>query len=412
MQKRHQVLSFLFSLSVITYIDRTCISLVASDMKADLGIENDAWGWVLSAFALSYAIFELPTGALGDRLGPRRVLTRVVLWWSAFTAFTGTATNWLYLVIVRFLFGAGEAGAYPNASIVVSRWFPKQEVGQAQAFIWGAGRIGGSLAPWIVLPIAANFGWRMSFFAMALLGVVWAALWYFWFRDFPHQATGISEAERTLIEQNRRFKSTDHHIPWGKVFRNRNMWALMLMFHFFMYGAYFFTGWLPTYLKEGRQFDKTQMQLFATLPFVLGTIGCLTGGYASDWLSRRYGLRTGRRTLGVVGMGVSSVIILLAATTQDNQTAAYLLAAGMGFKDLTLPVAFAVCVDIGKSKSGTVSGAMNMIGQLGAVFLGVLFGYIVKATDNFNYPLYLIAALLFLGCLLWFVIDPEKEVDF
>jgi MFS transporter, ACS family, glucarate transporter len=247
---------------------------------------------------------------------------------------------------------------------------------------------------------------------MALLGGVWAVLWYYLFRDFPHQATGISETEKTLIEQNRRFKSTDHHIPWSKVFRNRNMWALMLMFHFYMYGAYFFTGWLPTYLIEGRQFDKTQMQLFATLPFVLGTIGCLTGGYASDWLARRYGLRMGRRTVGLVGMGVSSVIILLAATTHNNQTAAYLLAAGMGFKDLTLPVAFAVCVDIGKSKSGTVSGAMNMIGQLGAVFLGVLFGYIIKATGNFNYPLYLIATLLFLGCLLWLVIDPEKEIDF
>ncbi len=186
----------------------------------------------------------------------------------------------------------------------------------------------------------------------------------------------------------------------------------MLMFHFFMYGAYFFTGWLPTYLKEGRHFNQSQMQLFATLPFVLGAIGCFTGGYLSDWLSKRYGLTFGRRVVGVVGMGVSSIIILVAATTTDNQTAAYLLAAGMGFKDLTLPIAFAVCIDIGKSKSGTVSGAMNMAGQMGAVFLGVLFGYIVQATGNFNYPLYAISGLLFCGCLLWFVIDPEKEIDF
>jgi MFS transporter, ACS family, glucarate transporter len=412
MAKRNQVLSFLFSLSVITYIDRTCISLVAADMKADLGIQNDTWGWVLSAFALSYALFELPTGTLGDRQGPRRVLTRVVIWWSAFTALTGTAFNWLNLVIVRFLFGAGEAGAYPNASIVVSRWFPKQETGRAQAVIWAAGRVGGSLAPWIVIPIATYWGWRVSFFAMAFFGLIWALAWYFWFRDFPAQQQGISAEELSYIEANRRFRSSDHHIPWQKILRSPNMWALMLMFHFYMYGAYFFTGWLPTYLKEGRHFDKSEMQLFATLPFVLGAIGCLIGGYLSDWLSKRYGLRVGRRTLGIVGMGASSLIILLAALSPENTTSAYLLAAGMGFKDLTLPVAFAVCVDIGKSRSGTVSGAMNMVGQMGAVFLGVLFGYIVKATGNFNYPLYLIAFLLLLACLLWLLIDPEKEMDF
>lgn len=412
MQKRNKVLSYLVSLSLITYIDRTCISLVASDMKADLGIENDVWGWVLSAFALSYALFELPTGALGDRIGPRKVLTRVVIWWSVFTALTGTAMNSMYLIITRFLFGAGEAGAYPNASIVVSRWFPKYEIGKAQAFIWAAGRIGGAFAPWIIIPISTHFGWRFSFFAMAILGIIWAGVWYWGFRDFPHEEKNITADELNLIESNRPFRESNHHIPWKKLLQNRNMWALMLMFHFFMYGAYFFTGWLPTYLKEGRHFDKSQMQLFATLPFVLGAIGCFTGGYLSDWLSKKYGLKFGRRAVGVVGMGISSVIIMLAASTEDNQTAAYLLAIGMGFKDLTLPIAFAVCIDIGKSKSGLVSGAMNMVGQMGAVFLGVLFGYIVKSTNNFNYPLYMIATLLFLGCLLWFVIDPEKEIDF
>ncbi len=380
-------------------------------MKSDLGIENDAWGWVLSAFALSYAIFELPTGALGDAKGPKKILIRVVLWWSAFTALTGAAFSWFYLVIVRFLFGAGEAGAYPNASIVVSRWFPKQEIGKAQAFIWAAGRVGGAFAPWIVIPIANQFGWRFSFLAMALLGVVWVIWWSKSFVNFPHESKNISSEELALIEQNRRFKQHNHHIPWAKILKDRNVWALMLMFHFFMYGAYFFTGWLPTYLKEGRHFGKSEMQLFATLPFVLGAIGCFSGGYVSDWLSKKYGLTFGRRTVGAVGMGISSVIILLAAINPNNQTTAYLLAIGMGFKDLTLPVAFAVCVDIGKDKSGTVSGAMNMVGQLGAVFLGVLFGYIVKLTNNFNYPLFVIAFLLFLGCILWFFINPEKEVD-
>lgn len=410
MNYRSRVLSFLVTLSSITYIDRTCISLVAADIKRDLNIENDAWGWVLSAFALSYALFELPTGALGDRLGPRRVLTRVVAWWSVFTALTGTATSWLYLVVIRFLFGAGEAGAYPNASIVVSRWFPKEETGRAQAFIWAAGRVGGVIAPWVVIPMSAQFGWRVSFLAMGVLGVVWSVCWYGWFRDFPHDEPRVSPNERQHIEANRRFKAHAHRLPWRAILRSPNVWAIMLMFHFYMYGAYFFTGWLPTYLKEGRMFDKGQMQLFATLPFLLGAIGCFTGGFASDWLSKRYGLKIGRRAVGIVGMGLSAVVIFISALTRDNQTAAVLLAMGMGFKDLTLPVSFAVCNDVGRSQSGAVSGAMNMVGQLGAVFLGVIFGYIVKATGDFNLPLFLIAGLLACSCLLWLRIDPTEKI--
>ncbi|MFD1143776.1 MFS transporter [Larkinella insperata] len=410
MNYRSRVLSFLFALSAITYIDRTCISLVASDIKSDLGIGNDQWGWVLSAFALAYALFELPTGALGDRLGPRRVLTRVVGWWSVFTALIGTANSWLYLVVVRFLFGVGEAGAYPNASIVVSRWFPRQETGRAQAYIWAAGRVGGMLAPWMVVPVATQFGWRASFYAMGILGLLWAVCWYVWFRDFPREKPAISTGELEHIEQNRRFRTASHHIPWGAVLRSPNMWAIMMMFHFYMYGAYFFTGWLPTYLREGRHFGKEEMQLFATLPFFLGAIGCFTGGYLSDWLAKRYGLKVGRRVVGIVGLVLSSAMILLSALTSDNATAAIFLSLGMGFKDLTLPVSFAVCNDVGRSQSGMVSGAMNTIGQLGAVFLGVLFGYIVNVTGDFNLPLFLIAFLLLCSGLLWLRIDPTEEV--
>ncbi|RIV22667.1 MFS transporter [Fibrisoma montanum] len=410
MRYRYRVLAFLFCLSIITYLDRVCISVVGPRMKKDLDLSNEQFGYVLSAFALAYALFEVPTGALGDRIGPRRVLTRVVTWWSAFTVLTGTAANLTYLVLIRFLFGIGEAGAYPNTSIVISRWFPAVETGRAQSFIWAAGRIGGALSPLIVVPVAAAFGWRASFWVMGGIGLIWAAIWYVWFRDFPRDKPGVAVEERDYIEATRSFKAHSHSIPWRAILRSRNMWAVMLMFHFYMYGAYFFTGWLPTYLQDGRQFGEDQMKLFATLPFVLGAIGCFTGGYASDYLARRYGLKTGRRAVGIVGMGVSSVVMLAAALATNNQTAALLLALGMAFKDLTLPVSFAVCVDIGRSKSGTVSGAMNMAGQLGAFFLGILFGKIVDATGNYNLPLFLIAFLLLCSSLLWLVIDPTKEI--
>jgi sugar phosphate permease len=412
MPTRYRVLSFLFFLSIITYLDRVCISVVGVRMKADLGLSNEQFGWVLGAFALAYALFEIPTGALGDRVGPRRVLTRVVLWWSAFTALTGTASSYLYLVAVRFLFGVGEAGAYPNSSIVVARWFPAAETGRAQAFIWAAGRLGGALSPLIVVPVSVAFGWRASFAVMGALGLVWAVAWYGWFRDFPHEKVGVSADERRLIESSRRYRANPHahRFPWRALLKSRNLWALLLMFHFYMYGAYFFSAWLPTYLQEGRHFSENELKLFATLPFFLGAIGCFTGGYASDWLARRWGLKWGRRAVGLVGMGLSSGIMLLASLTRDNPTAATLLAVGMAFKDLTLPVAFAVCVDVGRSRAGTVAGAMNTFGQLGAFFLAVLFGKIVTATGNYNAPLYLIAGLLLCSSLLWLVIDPTQSV--
>jgi MFS transporter, ACS family, glucarate transporter len=408
---RYRVLIFLFSLSMITYLDRVCISVVGKRMKDDLGLTNEEFGWVLGAFSLAYALFEMPTGAMGDRLGPRRVLLRVVLWWSLFTALTGVASGLIALIVIRFLFGMGEAGAYPNSSIVIARWFPAVETGRAQAFIWGAGRLGGALAPLVMVPLAAGLGWRASFWTMGLVGVVWAVVWYWWFLDFPIEKEGITEKELAYIQESRRFRPQAHGLAWGALLRSRNLWALVIMFHFYMYGAYFFYSWMPIYLQEGRQFSESEMQLFSTLPFLSGAVGCFTGGFLSDWLVKLYGLRVGRASVGLVGMGLSSLVMWTSALTADNVTAAYLLSAGMLFKDLTLPVSFAVCVDIGKSRAGTVSGTMNMIGQLGGFFLAIFFGKIVDFSGDYNYPLYIIGTLLGFSSLLWLVIDPTKELE-
>ena len=407
---RHKVLTLLFFLSIIVYLDRVCISVMGKRIKSDLDLTNEQFGWVLGAFALSYALFEIPTGIMGDRIGPRKVLTRVVLWWSFFTALTGAANGLISLLAIRFLFGAGEAGAYPNSSIVVSKWFPKYETGRAQAFIWAAGRIGGALAPLIVVPIAIAFGWRASFYVMGLIGVLWVGIWFTWFRDSPAEMNSVSAKELHEIQSNQQVRSSEHHIPWKKFFRNGNILSLMMMFHFFMYGAYFFSAWLPTYLQEGRNFSEQDMKLFATLPFALGAIGCFAGGFLSDYLVKKRGLKFGRRMVGIVSMGLSSFIVLFAALTKDNQTAAILLAVGMAFKDFTLPVAFATCIDIGRNRAGLVAGAMNFAGQLGAFFLAIAFGKIVDSTGNYNMPLYFIAVILFLSSLLWLRINPEKPI--
>ncbi|AFK04498.1 major facilitator superfamily MFS_1 [Emticicia oligotrophica DSM 17448] len=410
MKIRHRVLFLLFLLSIITFLDRVCMNVVSKYVKADLSLDNQSFGYILGAFSLAYALFELPTGVLGDRIGPRRILTRVVLWWSGFTALTGTAFGFAYLLIVRFLFGMGEAGAYPNASIVISKWFPAIEVGRAQSVIWAAGRIGGALTPLLVIPLVHAVGWRSAFFVLGVVGCVWAGIWYYWFRDTPSEHPAISKDEIEEIESSRRQIANNHKISWQTIVRNPNIWILMLMCHLFFYASYFFTNWSSTYFQEGRHMTEDQAKNFVSLSYFLGAIGCVLGGFASDFLTKKYGLKIGRRVVGVAGLGTSSICFLGAGLTTDNELAGYLLALCVLLKDLTLPVAFAVCVDIGKRNSGTVTGAMNFAGQMGGFFITIIFGTIVQQTGNFNYPLFLIAACLIVSSALWFFIDPTKEI--
>lgn len=410
MKVRYRVLAGLFLLSTITYLDRVCMNVVSKYVKTDLGLNNEQFGYILGAFSLSYALFEIPTGSLGDKIGPRRILTRVVLWWSGFTALTGTAFSFTYLLIVRFLFGAGEAGAYPNASIAIARWFPAIEVGRAQSVIWAAGRLGGALTPLLVIPLVHWAGWRWAFAVLGIVGVLWAIGWYAWFRDEPSEHAGIEEQEIQEIETGRNLRPSDHRIPWQTIIRNPDLWALMLMCHLFFYGSYFFTNWSSVYFQEGRGLSEDQTKNFISLSYFLGALGCLAGGLLSDTLTKRYGLKIGRRVVGVGGLGLSSVFFLLAGLATDNQTAGYLLAICVLMKDLALPVAFAVCVDIGQRNAGTVAGSMNFAGQLGGFFITILFGIIVEHTQNFNYPLFMIAGCLLVSALLWLRIDPTKPV--
>jgi MFS transporter, ACS family, glucarate transporter len=411
MKVRYKVLALLVLLSIITYLDRVCMNVVAKYVKADLGLDNEQFGYILGAFSLAYAFFEIPTGALGDRKGPRKVLTRVVVWWSMFTMLTGSVSSFVLMIIVRFLFGIGEAGAYPNASIAIAKWFPKAELARAQSAIWAAGRLGGALTPLLVIPLVHSLGWRVAFFVLGFIGIAWASVWYYWFKDEPREKLKTGDKELEEIEANRTIKPGAHQISWTVIGKNRNIWILMIMCHLFFYAAYFFTNWSSTYFQEGRGMSEDQAKNFVSLSYFLGAIGCLTGGFLSDWLSKRYGLKIGRRLVAIAGLGSSALFFFLAGSTTDSTLAGYFLAFCVLTKDLALPVAFTVCVDIGKRHSGTVVGAMNFAGQLGGFFVTILFGMIVHHFGNFNYPLFLISGLLVVSALLWLWIDPTKSVE-
>lgn len=409
MKMRYQVVLLLFVLSMITYLDRVCISLAGPRIKKELQLSNEEFGWILSAFAVGYALFEVPGGIWGDRYGARRILTRIVAWWSVFTALTGMMWSFTSLFIARFLFGAGEAGAYPNATIALSRWFPLGERGRAQGFVWMASRMGAALSPLLVTPIMITFGWRTMFYLFGAVGIVWAIFWYMWYRDEPRQKHSIKPEELQEIESEREIKSAHQRLPWKQVLTNRSFWALLTAYHFNIWGAYFYVSWLPIYLQEGRGFTERDMMIFGTMPFALGMLGNLAGGYATDKLSHRLGLRLGRNLVGSFGLCASGLVIFASILSTDKIIAVVLLSCGYMFKDVALPVTWAAAMDIGKSFSGAVSGALNTSGQLGASVVAVVVGYLITL-GGYNAPLYVISGLLLFAGILWLFVDVTSPL--
>jgi MFS transporter, ACS family, glucarate transporter len=412
MRIRYGVLGLLVLLSIITYMDRVCVSVAGATIQKDLGISPEGWGWVMGVFYLSYGAFEIPSGALGDRYGQRRVLARIVVWWSAFTALTGLMTNYFLLLATRFLFGAGEAGAYPNAAGCVGRWFPQGERARAQSAIWAASRIGGALTPVVLVSLMAAVGWRGAFILFGVVGLVWAVIWYAWYSDDPATHPSITPQERAeiLTDDGTTDRPAHAGAPWGQLLRSRQLWLIMAMYWFYVWGAIFYMTWLSVYLVNGRGADESDLKSYAALPFLLGAAGNLLGGYFSDALTRRYGPGVGRRLLGAGCLAASSMLMAAAASTTEMAAAVVMLAIGFGAMDGMLPAAWALCLDVGGRHAGIVSGAMNSAGQFAGFLCTVLYGYAVTWTGSYDTPLYLIAAMVFVSAVLFLLIDPARPI--
>jgi MFS transporter, ACS family, glucarate transporter len=405
-KRRYVVLGWFASLAILTYFDRLCISIAGARMQAELGLSPQQWGWIVGIFALSYGALEIPTGAMGDRYGQRSVLTRIVLWWSAFTALTGAMTGFAGLLVVRLLFGAGEAGAFPNMSGALSRWFPAAERARAQGAVWGASRLGGILAPLLVVPLLSQLGWRAMFWILGAAGGVWVLLWRPGYHNWPSEDKRVGAGELAEIGQP---TPAQHRIPWGTLFRSRNLWLVIGMYSTYGWGGYFYLSWLHTYLMNGRGLTEREMGLFSSLPFALGTAANLLGGWLSDHLSSRYGLRNGRRLLGTFTLAAASICVVALALTRGKLSGIVLISVGYGFMDLMLPSAWAITLDIGGRYAGAVSGAMNSSAQFGGFVCSVLFGY---AAQRFGYhtPLLGIAAMLALSSFLFSRIDASRPI--
>jgi MFS transporter, ACS family, glucarate transporter len=407
MKYQHRVLGMLSLLAVITYLDRVCIAVAGPRMQDALHISPEAWGWVTSVFFLSYSAFEIPTGALGDRIGPRRVLTRIVAWWSAFTTLTAAVSNYYVLLLVRFCFGAGEAGAYPNVSAVIARWIPVARRTRAWGVVWMTSQVGAALSPLLVVPIQMRYGWRAPFVVFGVLGVVWSVVWYVWFRDSPQEKAGVTEAERREIGSAPGLQ--EHGMPWATALRIPALWRIAAIGACYVYALGFFQAWLQTYLVRGRGFTEAALVL-SSLTYIVGATANGLGGMAGDWMVRRHGLRNGRRWLGVAGLSAAALFLTAAIFAPGGGLALVFLSLAYGGILFQQPTLCALCLDVGRKNAGAVFGFMNTAANAASALSAVIFGYLVGYFGNYNTPFIPMVALLSLGALLWLQVDPTSEL--
>lgn len=408
---RHRLIGFAVALAVIQYVDRICISQAAPLISADLGLSKAQMGWVFSAFILAYALFEVPTGWWGDRTGPRGVLLRVVLWWSAFTAATGLAWNWGSLVAMRFLFGAGEAGCFPNLAKAFSRWLPATERARAQGILWMCARWGGAVTPALVLLFLSFVNWRVTFLLFGLMGVAWA--WFFarWFSDDPRRHPQINAAEAALLPESA--PSAEHGaVPWGRIARSRAVWLLCGQYFSCSYAFYFLVTWFPTYLMEAHGFDLKGSALLAGLPLLLGGFGSMLGGMLAARAQRRGATSmAARRRIGMFGLSLAALCLVVAAITSRPLLAVAVISLAAFGNDLALPGAWTACMEVGGRFTGTVSGLMNMVGNVGGFLSPIVLGYLVGRTGAWSAGFYLTALLYATGVACWWALASARPLE-
>ncbi len=406
MRKRHGVLALLCLISAITFLDRLAIPVAEHGIRGELHLSPDQWGWVLSAYILANALFEIPSGAMGDRTGQRKELTRIALWWSIFTAATGVCRSFAQMVGARFLFGVGAAGAYPNAAGVIARWFPKHEHARAQGYVWGASRLGGALAPLLLVPFARHFGWRAIFWLLGGVGVAWATAWGLWFRTRPKEMQGITPAE--LGEIGVVDDALHSSIPWARLLRLSNLWLITAAYFCYAWGSWFYYGWFTTWLTHGAGFSQAQMGVFASFPFLMGLAGNLVGGWVSERLVVRFGRRRAYRSVTSVCLLATAALLLAMSLARGHAAVIVLSTAGFGVMDLMLPSAWAMCMSLGGQHGGTATGMMNTAGNLGGWVCTLAFGYLVKATGDYNLPLRVIAGAVLVAAGLFALVDCTR----
>lgn len=406
---RYGVIVFAVTLAIIQYIDRVAISQAAPFISKDLSLSKEQMSWIFSAFTLAYALFEIPTGYWGDRIGAKKVLIRVVLWWSAFTAFTGMAWSYVSLYAIRFLFGAGEAGCFPNLANAFKRWLPKEDRARAKGTLWMSARWGGAAGPVLFVYLQQYMHWRTTFYVFSLLGVVWAVAFYIWYRDNPREHKSVNAAEAALLPAE---EAAGEHppMPWGKLLRSRTAWCLCGQYAAIAYGWYFFVTWFPTYLQEELHFTLVKGSLLAGTPLLLGGCGCFIAGWITPALNRRWGASTTRRVLGATGLFAGAVLLMISTVMTNPYLAVAAIALTSFSNDLAMPGAWTACMEFGGRHVGTMGGAMNMMGNLGGFLSPIILAKVVSP-GNWAPSFYITSAVAVLGAICWLMVDTSTSLE-
>ncbi len=434
---RYWVIVFAVTLAVIQYIDRVCISQAMPTIAKEMNFDDAQKGAVFSIFTLAYSLFEIPTGWLGDKIGARSVLLRVVLWWSFFTAATGWAWNYASMLVTRFLFGAGEAGCFPNLTKALSAWLPVRDRTRAQALMWMGARWGGAAAPLLVVMVMAFVSWRKAFMIFSLLGVAWAVVFRWWFRDSPRAHPGVNAAELELLKENEQNVRGHGDVPWRELLTRPTMWLLWAQYFCLSYGWYFYVTWLPDYLRtergmeiksnalmkwladllEGSLSPELTLKLLAAalagIPLLFGGFGSLVAGVISSRLvARGSGVTLVRRSFGFIGFTGAATLLMTSFYIRDPLLAMLSMGLASFFNDVTMPGGWSACMDIGGKYAGTVSGSMNMMGNFGGMAGPLVVGLVLTYTNHDWQLAFMISSVIyFLGGICWLFIDPVTPLE-
>jgi len=416
---RWLLISWLFVLSAVAFLDRTNISIAGSSLASAYHLTNVQLGYVFSAFLAGYALFQTPGGRLADRLGPRRVLAGGVVWWGIFTALTAMVPSgakgaiFLFLTI-RFLLGAGEAVVYPATNQFVARWIPAHERGLANGLIFAGVGAGAGLSPPLITYIMLHYGWRSSFWVCAVVGLVAGMIWFIIARDAPADHALVSDAERSYILENlpAEFSSGSARrlIPWRTVLTSREVLAITISYFSFGYAAWIFFSWFYIYLAQVRGLNLKASALYAMLPFIAMAVCCPLGGFVSDRLTRRYGSRIGRCYLAAFAIALAALFLVLGARAQGAQLASFVLAGGAGALYLSQSSFWSVTADISGSSPGSVSGLMNMGAQIGGAVTASLTPAIA-GRFGWEASFSVASALCVAGALAWLLVDPKRMLE-
>ena len=408
---RYKVLGAVVGAYFITYMVRVMLSNAEPVIEREFGFDITTFGWILFAYQIAYAGFQIPGGWLGDRIGPRVALAAVVGWYSLFTLATILAFDAVSMGVLLFLIGVGEAGAFPIANRALSRWMLPSERAVAQGATHAGSRLGGALTPILVIWLVTGYGWRSPFVICSIIGLGWAIFWLRFYRNSPAEHRLVNEGERTRIATALGpFATGRRKVPWGQILRNPQLWLLAGMYFCYGYDMGVFLARFPKYLSAARGVDFATLGIYASMPLFAGLFGDLLGGAVSDHILKKTGdVRFSRRIVSVVGFALAAVSVALAASAGDVATSiAWFCVAVFGF-ELTVGVSWAITLDIGGEFAGSVSAVMNTLGNVGASIAIVVTGYLAR-DHGWGYAFAVISALAVIAALLNLVIDASRRL--